>query len=293
MRIGITGATGFVASYLIPRLRQRRHSCVAFSRDSTRTVEGCAETRALRENAAPDLSGLDAVVNLAGESIQGLWTAAKKKSIRASRIDLTHSLVAALPHCGVRILVSASATGIYGNRGDDLLPETAARGSGFLADVCQEWEDAALTAEKHGVRVTLPRIGFVLAPHGGAMDKLRPLFRVGLGGRLGTGKQWMPWVHVEDVCGLIIHLLERDKLTGAFNAVAPQPVTNAEFTRILAAALHRPALLRTPAFALRLALGDLASLALDSTRAVPEKALSTGYTFRQDDLARTLEVDLA
>ncbi|MEP6810602.1 MAG: TIGR01777 family oxidoreductase, partial [Chthoniobacterales bacterium] len=188
----------------------------------------------------------------------------------------------------VRALVSASATGFYGDRGDTLLPETARRGQGFLADVCQEWEHAALTAEKYDVRVALPRFGFVIAAEGGAMDKLRPLFRCGLGGKLGSGKQWMPWVHVDDICGILIHLLENDALTGAFNAVAPKPVTNAEFTHALAAALHRPAVLRVPAFALRAALGEFADLALDSTRAIPEKALAAGYVFRQPDLAWAL-----
>ena len=284
MRIGISGATGFIASHLIPRLRQRGHTCIAFSRDPSQNVEGCDETRALGGAEPPDLTQLDALMNLAGESIQGRWTAARKRRIRQSRIDTTRALVAALPHSEVRVLVSTSATGYYGDRGNERLTETAVRGRGFLADVCQEWEHAANTAEKHDVRVAIPRIGFVLAKDGGALETIRPIFRLGLGGKLGSGKQWMPWVHVEDVCGIFIHLLENEKLTGAFNAVAPSPATNAEFTKALAGSLDRPALIPVPAFALRLALGELSSLALDSTRAIPERTAASGYSFLHPNL---------
>ncbi len=244
MRIGLTGATGFIASHLIPRLREHAHTCVAFSRDPSRRVEGCEETRAVGGEAAPDLGALDALVNLAGESIQGYWTAAKKERIRASRVDLTRALVSALPGSSVRVLVNGSATGIYGDRGDEVLPESAPRGEGFLADVAADWERTALAAEQHGVRVAALRTGFVIASRGGAMDKIRPLFRLGLGGRLGSGKQWMPWVHIDDVCGLIIHLLENDNLSGAFNAVAPAPVTQ---RRVHAHACGRAASTRAPA----------------------------------------------
>ena len=288
MRIGITGATGFIAGHLIPVLRGQSHVCVAFSRDAGRRIEGCAETRAIDHQSRPDLSELDAIVNLAGESIQGRWTEAKKARIRNSRIDLTRSLVDAIPGTEVRTLVSGSASGFYGNCGDDLCPETSPRGRGFLADVAGEWEQAAEAAERDGVRVALLRIGFVIAARGGAMDKIRPLFRLGLGGTLGSGRQWMPWVHIDDVCGLLVHLLEKQDLRGAFNAVAPHPVTNREFTRALAAALHRPAIVPVPAFALRLALGELSSLVLDSTRAIPERTLAGGYAFRHQYLAETL-----
>lgn len=288
MRIGITGATGFIASHLISHLRAHGHGCVAFSRDSTRRVDGCVETRPIGDAVPPDLKELDALVNLAGESIQGYWTRAKKERIRASRVSITRSLIAGLPGSKVRVLVSGSATGFYGNRGDEMLPESAPRGAGFLADVSAEWESAALAAEQHGVRVALLRTGFVIAARGGAMDKIRPLFRLGLGGRLGSGKQWMPWVHIDDVCGIILHLLENDSPRGAFNAVAPHPVTNAEFAETLAGALHRPAILPVPEFALRLALGEFSSLVLDSTRAVPANTCSSGYAFRHKTLADAL-----
>ena len=288
MRIGITGASGFIGGHLIRLLRAHEHTCVAFSRHPERAVSGCAETRALSRDSTPDLSALDAIVNLAGESIIGWWTEEKRKRIRESRVEITQALVRALPGSEVRVLVSGSATGFYGHRGDEVLPESAPRGEGFLADVSAEWEEAALAAEAHQVRVALLRTGFVLAADGGALESIRPIFRLGLGGRLGSGKQWMPWVHVDDVCGLIVHLLDNHSLHGPFNAVAPHPVTNAEFTRTLAAALHRPAFLPVPAFALRFALGDLSSLALDSTRAVPEAAGTSGYQFRHEQLADAL-----
>lgn len=288
MRIGITGATGFIAGHLIPRLREQGHSCVAFSRDRSRQVQGCEETRGIGDTSPPDLSALDSLVNLAGESILGYWTEAKKKRIRESRVKVTSSLVRAMAGSNVRVLVSGSATGFYGHRGDEVLPETAARGTGFLADVSEQWESAALAAQKHAVRVALLRTGFVVASDGGAMQVIRPLFRLGLGGRLGSGKQWMPWVHVKDVCGVIVHLLENDHLHGPYNAVAPHPVTNAEFTHILAARFHRPAILPVPAFALRLALGNLSSLLLDSTHAVPQRTILSGYEFTHEKLCSAL-----
>ena len=285
MKIGITGATGFIAGELIPRLVERGHECVAYSRSANRNVPGCVETRALGADTAPDLSGLDACVNLAGESILGRWTAAKKKRIRESRIQVTRGLVDAMGASAVRVLVSASAAGYYGDRGDELLSEASPAGAGFLAGICRDWETEAMRAREFGARVALPRIGFVVSPHGGAMDLVRPIFRLGLGGRLGDGQQWMPWVHVIDVAGLIIHLVESAACEGAFNAAAPHPVRNLDFTRELAACLHRPAFFAVPAPALRLALGELASLVLDSARLTPERTLASGYAFHFSHLA--------
>jgi uncharacterized protein (TIGR01777 family) len=288
MKIGITGATGFIATELIPRLVERGHECVAFSRTAQRVVAGCAETRAIRVDGGPDLSGLDACINLAGESIVGRWTTAKKRRIRESRLNLTRSLVDAMESSPVRLLVNASASGYYGDRGDETLNESSAQGAGFLADLCREWESTALCARNFGARVALLRIGFVVSPHGGAMDLVRPLFRLGLGGRLGSGKQWMPWVHVTDVVGLILHLLENESCDGAYNAAAPNSVRNAEFTGLLAASLHRPAIFPVPAFALRLALGELSTLALDSSRLSPERALASGFSFQFPHLSDAL-----
>ncbi len=288
MRIGITGATGFIAGELIPRLAERGHECVAFSRSTSRVVMGCVETRPLGPGVSPDFSGLDACVNLAGESILGRWTTAKKRRIRDSRLLVTRAVVEGMKSGSARVLVSASAAGFYGDRGDELLPESAPAGNGFLADACREWETEALRARDFGARVALPRIGFVVSPHGGAMDIMRPIFRLGLGGRLGSGQQWMPWVHVTDVAGLIIHLLETESCEGAYNAAAPEPLRNAEFTRELAAQLHRPAFFAAPAFALRLALGEFSSLLLDSARLVPERTLASGFAFQFSQLADAL-----
>lgn len=288
MKIGLTGASGFIAGQLIPRLAERGHECVAFSRTADRAVAGCRETRTLAAGTAPDLAGLDAIVNLAGESILGRWSTAKKARIRESRIGLTRELVNAMSASSARILISTSASGLYGDRGDEILTEESAPGRGFLAGVCREWEAEALRAREFGARVALARIGFVLAPRGGAMERLRPLFRLGLGGRLGHGRQWMPWVHVADVAGLIVHLLERESLEGPFNAAAPNPVRNADFTRALATLVRRPAFLAVPDFALRLALGELACVALDSTRLAPLRTLGSGYAFEFSQIADAL-----
>ena len=288
MKIGLTGASGFIAGHLIPRLSQRGHECIAFSRTAGRAVAGCCETRSLTAGSTPDLTGLDAIVNLAGESILGRWSAAKKKRIRDSRIGITRDLVNAMSASSARILISTSASGLYGDRGEEILTEESAPGRGFLAGVCREWEAEALRAKEFGARVALTRIGFVIAPRGGAMERLRPLFRLGLGGRLGHGRQWMPWVHVADVTGLIVHLLECESLEGPFNAAAPNPVRNADFTKVLATAVHRPAFFAVPDFALRLALGELSCVALDSTRLAPLRTLGAGYAFEFSQIADAL-----
>lgn len=288
--VGITGASGFVGGHLIPELVGAGHECVAFSRDPSRPVYGCRETRALRPPEPPDLRRLDALINLAGETVQGLWTSAKKERIRRSRVDVTRALVQALPGSGVHTLVTASATGFYGDRADEELDEDSAPGRGFLAEVCEEWEGEALAALDHNVRVAMARIGFVVSARGGAMDRIRPLFRCALGGRLGDGRQWMPWVHLDDTVGILRHLLEREECEGPYQVTAPTPVRNADFTHELGAALHRPAFLHVPAFALRLGLGELSTLVLNSTRALPKRTLASGYEFRQPELRQAFLV---
>ena len=236
-----------------------------------------------------DCRGLDGIVNLAGESILGLWTKTKRQRILESRLQTTGSIVAGLRGLGGACpLVSASAVGIYGNRGDEELTEDAAAGTGFLANVARQWESAAKEAEPAGARVALVRIGLVMGPDGGAYPPLRKLFQLGLGGRLGNGRQWMSPVHVADVAGLIVHLLDDGQSAGAFNAACPAPVRNEAFTRTVARALHRPALLPAPAFALRLALGDLSHLLLDSTRVLPQRTQAAGYEFRHPNLEAIL-----
>lgn len=288
MKIGITGASGFIGRHLVKRLNERSNDCVAFSRTSARPVAGCVETRAFRPERPLDLGQLDALVNLAGESIMGRWTDGKKWRVRESRVRTTERLVEALGKTArpPRLLVNASAVGYYGDRGDETLDEGKPPGNGFLADVSRDWEAAALGAERAGVRTALVRIGLVLGPDGGAFPPLRRAFGLGLGGRFGSGQQWMSPVHVEDVVGVIIHLLEHEDDTGQraargpFNAVCPEPVRNADFTRAVARSLDRPALLPAPSFVLRALLGEMSHLLLDSTRVVPTRTRQIGYQFR-------------
>ncbi len=296
MRIGITGASGFIGRHLIHQLRSHGHESVAFSRSPEKPVAGCVETRVFRGSRPLDLSRLDAIVNLAGESIIGLWTEAKRARITGSRVKATTRVVETLAKmhaagdpAAPRILISGSAIGLYGDRGDETLTESSRAGSGFLADVAAKWEAAALPAEAAGVRVALLRIGFVFGRDGGAFPALRLPFSLGLGGRLGPGTQWMSPVHVEDVAGLIVYLLEKDDARGPFNAVCPQPVRNEDFTKRTAQAFGRSAPLPAPALLLRTLLGDLSHLMLDSQRVLPEAARQAGYTFQFPDLPAILE----
>ena len=296
MRIGITGATGFIGRHLIRRLNERANDCVAFSRAANKPVPGCVETRALGTGRTPDLGGLDAMVNLAGESIIGRWTDGKKWRIRESRVRTTESLVEAMGKASrtPRLLVNASAIGIYGDRGDETMDEGKAAGTGFLAEIAGDWEAAALGAERLGVRTALVRFGLVMGADGGAFPPLRRAFGLGVGGRLGSGQQWMSPVHVEDVVGIIVHLLEADDhdgpraARGAFNAVCPEPVRNVNFTRAVAKAVGRPAILPAPAFVLRGVMGEASHLLLDSIRVVPVRTRQAGYEFRFPTLGSIL-----
>ena len=284
MKVAITGASGFIGKHLIRRLRVRGHKAVVFTREGGGRPAASVSTRPFPKDGAPALRGLDAVVNLAGESILGWWTTAKKQRVTASRVGTTSRLVAGIkalpPGKGPRVLVSASAVGFYGDGGEDVLDEAKPAGTGFLAEVAREWEEAAQAAETAGVRVARVRIGVVLGKDGGAFPAQRKIFGAGIGGRLGDGKQWTSPVHVEDVVGLIVFLLERDGLAGAFNAVCPQPVRNVDLTAAIGRALHKPAVLPVPAFALRTLLGEASHIVLDSVRAVPARALDAGYQFR-------------
>jgi uncharacterized protein (TIGR01777 family) len=236
--------------------------------------------------------GADAVVNLAGASIAGgRWSAGQKAMLGSSRIDTTRALVGALAKMNARprVLVSASAIGIYGNRGDELLTEESKAGAGFLAGLAREWEEEALKAESIGIRVVLARFGIILARDGGALAKMVTPFKLGVGGKLGSGAQWMSWVTLEDVVGILRMAIDKADVRGAVNVVAPKPVQNAEFTKLLASALHRPALFPAPAFALRLALGEMAdALLLSSQRVVPSLLERSGYRFLHASLAPAL-----
>jgi uncharacterized protein (TIGR01777 family) len=281
MKIGILGATGYVGTRLCAQAKAAGHEVVPFSR---RARPGFRE---VKNDGKLDFSGLDGVVNLAGEPILGLWTASKKRAILGSRVQITKRVVESLGD-GPWVLLNASAVGFYGNTGEAEVDESSPAGRGFLADVCRAWEEAALPAEERGVRLVRLRIGFVTGP-GGAMRLVRPVFKLGLGGNLGNGRQWMSCIHVDDVAGMMLWALENTHIRGAVNAVNPEPVRNAVFTRALAHAVHRPAIIPAPAFALRLVLGELSHVMLDSVRVKPQVAARNGYLYRFPTLAEGLE----
>ncbi len=294
MRTLITGATGLVGSRLVSRVE----GAVVLTRNVERATAklGDAELHAWDPNRGPPpasaLRGVEVIFHLAGEPIaEGRWSEEKKRRIRDSRILGTRNLVAGLAagQNRPRVLVSASAIGYYGNRGDTELDETAPGGQGFLAELCGEWEREAMAAEALGIRVVRARLGVVGAPDGGALARMLPAFRMGVGGRIGKAKQWKSWVHIDDVVGLLVHASRQEEIHGPVNVVAPTPVTNAELTRALGRAVHRPALLRVPEAALRLAFGEMSQALTDSQRVLPAIAKRSGYAFKHADLGLALE----
>lgn len=259
---------------------------VAFSRDPGRvaaTLPRGAEGRAWPPRE-PEAVALDAVVHLLGEPVAGRWTDAKKRAIESSRVDGTRTLVDAIGRLPAerrpRVLVSASAIGYYGDRGDAVLNEDAGPGDDFLARVCVGWEREALRAESLGVRVVCLRIGLVMSREGGALERMLPVFRMGLGGTMGPGTQWWPWIHVDDVIGLVQHAIRNAGVRGPLNATAPEPMRQRDFANTLAKVLRRPAFLPAPALALRTVLGEFAAELLASRRVMPQAALASGYAFR-------------
>jgi uncharacterized protein len=296
MRALVTGATGLVGKHLLGRIED----VVVLSRnpDEARRRLGKIEAHAWNPEAGPApaeaIRGVEAVFNLAGEPVfEGRWTEEKKRRIRDSRVVGTRNLVSAIAamenESRPKVLVSASAVGYYGDRGDEELDERSSAGQGFLAEVCVDWEREAMAAKQLGVRVVCVRIGIVLAPGGGALATMLTPFRMGMGGRLGSGRQWMPWVHIKDLVGVMLHASRNDTIRGPMNGVAPRPVTNADFTRALANAVHRPALLPVPRIALRLALGEVSDILLASQRVFPKVAENSGYVFEHPDIAGALE----
>lgn len=294
----LTGGTGLIGRRLRRRLEGR--SLRILSRHPERVQTGPQEEARGwdgRRVLPAHLAGCGAVVHLAGEPLfGGLPTAERLARIRASRIDSTRSVVealGALPEAErPAVFVCASAVGYYGDRGEEELDESAPPGQGFLPELCRDWEAEAARAGALGVRVVSPRTGVVLAREGGALAILARVFRLGLGGPVGDGRQWFPWIHVDDEVALLVHALEDPALEGAVNAVAPEAVRNAELTRTLAACLHRPAVLRVPGFALRLALGPLGRELLDSRRVRPAKALAAGFPFQRPRLEEALAAEL-
>jgi uncharacterized protein len=301
MKVLVTGSTGLVGTALVKELGRDGHTVCRLIRPLSAVVGGAREGFDVAWNPSTgELGGAgvgaDAVVNLAGASIAGgRWTKARKELLRKSRIDTTRALVGALAKMSARprVLVSASAIGIYGDRGDELLKEDSKPGSDFLAGLAQDWEGEALKAEVLGIRVVLARFGIILAQHGGALAKMLLPFKLGVGGSLGSGKQWMSWIMLEDAVAIIRFAMENGTVRGAMNVVAPQPVQNAEFTKVLAKTLHRPGLFPAPAFALRLAVGEMAdALLLPSQRVSAEKLLELGYRFRFPELPSALRAVL-
>jgi uncharacterized protein (TIGR01777 family) len=289
----VTGATGTIGKHLLAELPGNvtitsRHPEKARGALTRGRVVGWDGESPLSSGV---LDGVDTVVHLAGEPVaEGRWTAAKKARIEQSRVRGTREIVRAVERATPRprVLVCASAVGIYGSRGDERLTEESEPGAGFLASVCVAWEREAAKAEQHGVRVVSVRIGIVLAREGGALAEMMPLFRKGLAGKLGDGSQWMPWIHVDDVVGLLLFAAKDERVRGPLNACAPEPVMNATFTRALGAALHRPTFMTAPAPLMRLALGEKAEIVLASARAIPARALALGYTFRHTSLDEAL-----
>jgi uncharacterized protein len=292
MNILITGATGFIGSELTSFLSGKRHRVIRLVRKAQADAgEICWNPDAETINTEA-LEGLDAVVHLAGENIAaGRWTAEKKLRIRESRIKgtrfLTHSLSRLFDP--PKVLVSVSAIGYYGDRGVEPLDEGSKPGKGFLADLCCEWEAATTPAVIRGIRVVIPRIGVVLSTKGGALAQMLPVFRLGLGGRIGSGRQYMSWITLDDIVGIIDHAISNELLQGPLNAVTPNPITNKEFASVLGRVLAKPAFFALPAFAARLAFGEMANeLLLAGAKIVPARLKETGYQYRFPELEEAL-----
>ena len=293
MRILITGGTGLIGRHLCKALLAKGHLLTVLSRRPETVAVKCGaavQAMASLEEWRTDRT-FDAVINLAGEPIvDAYWSEERKQQLRASRVGLTEKLVQCIAAAKQKpgVLLSGSAVGYYGNGGDKELDENAGAGDDFAADLCREWEAAAQAVEKSGVRVCLLRTGLVLSENGGLLGRMLLPFKLGLGVRLGDGKQWMSWVHIEDYVSMVLRMLGDEQMRGPFNMTAPQPVTNAEFTRTLARTLHRPAIFAAPGMVLQLAMGERAALLLEGQRVLPAKLMAAGCPFRFPNLAGAL-----
>ena len=296
MNVTLTGATGLIGTGIVRALQARGDAVTVLSRDpdKARAALGDVDVHAWRprEEPAPAaaLSGRDAVVHLAGESVAQRWTDDARRAIHDSRERGTRNLVAGLAAAEQRpgVLVSASGVNYYGPRGDEPLTEDAPPGDDFLARVCMAWEREAAAARELGLRVATLRTAVVLDQNGGALSKMLPFFRLGIGGPVAGGRQYLPWIHAEDIVGLYLAALDGADWVGAANACAPEPATNRDFSRALGRALHRPALAPVPGFAVRLLYGDMAEIVTAGQRTVPMRALEHGYAFRHTDLDEAL-----
>ncbi len=289
----LTGATGFIGQHLVNYLLDNGHEVNYLGQKRGTALDGRAAFHLWKRDEEPSLNSvprLDAIVHLAGEPVAQRWNEKVKQAIYNSRVDGTRKLVTAMGKLKYKpsVLVSASAVGIYGDRGDEILTEKSAPGKDFLADVCMAWEREALRAGEFGVRVITVRIAIVLDSQGGALKQLLVPFRLGVGGPLGSGKQWMPWIALHDLVRLFVFAAENGSVQGALNGAAPEPVINTEFTKALSKAVHRPAVVSVPKFALRLALGQVADFMLASQRVVPQAALQIGFRFEHTQIEEAL-----
>ena len=294
MRVFITGATGFIGRELTARLRGAGHQVTLWVRDESKArrllgpeVGLVSAPTGLREAIAKT----DAVINLAGEPVSaGRWTASRKQAIAESRVKLTSAIASAIAHSPSRpaVFISASAVGYYGDRGDDIVEDDAPPGNDFLANVCRSWEAAALEAAKSGVRVFIPRIGIVLGAEGGALASMVMPFRVGMGGPLGSGRQYVPWIHLDDQLTVMIAALEDQRMSGPMISAAPNPVTSRELAKAIGATLHRASFMPVPSIALRILLGEAAAMVLTGQRVHPRRLEQSGFTWRYPRIAVAL-----
>jgi len=297
MKIFLTGGSGFIGSRLASALAGRGDEVAVLTRSAKGRTAGPGISFIEGDPLRPgdwqrDAAAADAVINLAGASIFGRWTRRRKRAILESRTSTTENVVSALAgrRTGKRgVLINASAVGYYGFRGDEDVDESAARGGDFLAGITAAWEDAAGKAAGPACRVVLARFGLVLGGRGGVLGKMLPMARLGLGGPLGSGRQWFPWIHIDDLVGALLFLLDRDGLEGPFNVCAPNPVRNRDLARALGRAVHRPAIMRMPGFIIRLVLGEFGTVILRGQKVSPRRLLEAGYPFRHPNLAGALE----
>lgn len=294
MKVLVTGVTGFIGRRLASQLAAEGHEVLGLSRDTAKASDRAPDVKrffAWTPDRLPPMETIesaDAVINLAGETVNGRWTAAKKQRIRDSRIEGTRNLVDAMSRLPAsKTLISTSAVGFYGNRGDEELTEASAQGEGFLSEVTRDWEKEAMKAQDAGHRVAVMRIGIVMGPEGGALAKMVPLFRFGLGGPLGNGKQWWPWVHVDDVVDVLATAIRSD-WQGVYNLTAPNPVQQSDFARALGKVMSRPSFAPVPGFVLRLVQGEFADEVLFSKRVMPARLLDAGYRFAHPDISAAL-----
>lgn len=289
----ITGASGFIGQKLVAKLLAESNEVNYLGRRRSPALDSRAAFHRWNRDELPPLDSvptLDAIIHLAGEPISQRWNAEVKHRIRYSRIEGTRQLVTAISRLKHKpsVLVSASAVGYYGDRGDAILTEASSPGDDFLAQLCVDWEQEAIRAREAGVRVVLIRIAAVLGREGGALKQMLIPFRLGLGGKFGNGRQWMPWIHVDDLVELLVFAARHPTLEGPANGSAPQPVTNAQFTKALSTALHRPAIFSIPKFALRMVMGEVAGFVFESERVLPEVAERAGFRFRYPEIETAL-----